>query len=122
MHGGIILVPMPEQTANRRTFAIHLARGAWASSLMATGAVSLGTAQEPSSNQPPPAAPTDLQLQLIQGEYPSRLEGEQLAEIQRELERQQARSRALRQFPLTNADEPGIRFAAWRADQPQEPG
>jgi hypothetical protein len=73
----------------------------------------------PVAEQPEPQrAPVDLWLELVQQAEKRKLEPEQLAAIRRDLERQLVRSRIMSRFPLTNADEPGVHFAAWRAAEP----
>lgn len=65
-----------------------------------------------------PRSAADILLELVERSEQRKLEPQQRAAIHRDLERQVVRSRILSRFPLTNADEPGVHFAAFRAAEP----
>ena len=59
----------------------------------------------------------DLYLGLIQKRYPHpRLQGKVLAAIRRDISADLERGKVLRSYPLSNADEPGFTFSAYRSD------
>ena len=71
--------------------------------------------QKPETTKPP--SPVEGMLELIRQQYPDqRLDETALAEIREELESQVARSARLSAFPLSNADEPGFAFRAFRKE------
>ncbi|HUY88854.1 MAG TPA: hypothetical protein VMV10_08985 [Pirellulales bacterium] len=114
---------MSRPTVNRRTFAKSIAKRIAAGSL-AAGPLALGaplvaaepqkSATPPAPEQPPP--PAELILQLLAQFYPRPLDEAQRAEIVRQIAEDQARSKILSGFALTNADEPAPVFAAWRSE------
>jgi len=94
---------------NRRDFAKSLAIGAVLAPVNQVGA------QEPAKKDAPSVA--DLQLEQIKQQYPDeRLDDAALKSIRGDLQQQINRSKILSAFPLTNADEPGFAFAAYRRD------
>lgn len=73
-------------------------------------------AQDQPPNEPPPA-PTDVVLAQIVLEYgDKRMDDAVLKEIHGDIQRHLARSALLSSFPLSNGDEPGFTFAAYRKD------
>lgn len=70
-----------------------------------------------------PAAPAALSpeehyLALVQALYPDERLGEnELQEVRRQIQAMLGRSRVLAAFPLTNADEPAVSFAAFRPSE-----
>ena len=103
---------MSRPAVNRRTFAKQLAAGSLAAGPLAIG-VPLA-ADEPAQPQTPPA---ELVLKLLAQFYPHPLDEAQQAEVLRQIAEDQARSKILSSFPLTNADEPASVFAAWRSEE-----
>lgn len=120
---------MPGRFLTRRVFARRLATGCFAAGPLASAA------KEAMGEPPPPAStakapketvaaskradlkevdPDELILELVKREYPKNLNDDHLAHIRSEIQQQQARSRILSAFPLTNADEPAPIFRAWR--------
>lgn len=97
---------------DRRSFGRCLAAGAF---FAAPDAI-MAKPDESSPSDKRPPVPTDLILELIQHRYPHELTDEQRAEIRREIEQFQTRSRLLSAFPLVNSDEPASVFSAWRAE------
>ena len=63
------------------------------------------------------AQDTDLRLAIIRQRYGDRLTSEQLDILRKAVGALVEQASALRTVPLTNADEPGQRFAAFRADE-----
>ena len=63
------------------------------------------------------AQETDLRLAIIRQRYGERLTSEQLDILRKAVGALVEQASALRAVPLTNADEPGQRFAAFRADE-----
>lgn len=64
------------------------------------------------------ASPVELLVDLVRDKYPDdRLDDAAVEEIRSDFRHFVARSKLLSGFPLTNADEPGFAFAAWRADR-----
>ena len=61
-------------------------------------------------------AEVDTMLALVRERYGSRLDAEQLADVRTSIEAIVQAVRALRGVRLTNADEPGQPFAAYRAE------
>lgn len=113
----------------RRAFGQALALGSLSAASLSAVSLSALRAQEPKPEKPasekpaePQAevqrSPVELLLEMVQQGEKRKLEPEQLAAIRRDLERQLVRSRIMSRFPLTNADEPGVHFAAWRAAEP----
>ena len=111
---------MSRPAVNRRTFAKQLAAGSLAAGPLAVGVPLV--ADEPAKPQTPPepqtqpAAPAELVLKLLVQIYPHPLDEAQQAEVLRQIAEDQARSKILSGFPLTNADEPAPVFAAWRSE------
>ena len=60
---------------------------------------------------------TDIRLELIRQRYGDRLTAEQIEVLRKAVGALVEQASALRAVPLTNADEPGQRFAAFRADE-----
>lgn len=102
---------MPNESINRRHFAASLAAGA----LGAAPLAAQGDEAEKSA-EPPAIDPVALVLDRVKQQYPDRLEADHLHQIRQQIERHQAISQALSQFPLTNADEPTTIFAAYRRE------
>lgn len=103
---------MSAKHLNRREFGGQIAAGV-AVPLIAAGADTADAAQKPEAAKPP--APVEQMLELIRQQYPdSRLDDAGIAEIREELESQVARSARLSAFRLSNADEPGFVFQAYR--------
>ena len=63
------------------------------------------------------AQETDLRLAIIRQRYGDRLTSEQLDILRKAVRALVEQAFALRAVPLTNADEPGQRFTAFRADE-----
>jgi len=107
---------MDSEHLNRREFTSRIAAGA------AVPLIAAGTATEvPAQTQKPdvtkPASPVERMLEMIIQQHPDqRLDEAALAEIREELESQVTRSARLSAFPLTNADEPGFAFRAYRKE------
>jgi len=100
---------MSQSNLKRRDFAKSLAIGA----VLAPIAEAAG--QEPAKKDTTSVA--DLQLEQIKQQYPDeRLDDAALKSIRGDLQQQLNRSKILSAFPLTNADEPGFTFAAYRRD------
>jgi len=101
----------------------HVSRREFAGRIAAAAAVPLitaGTTDVPAKAAQKPgdakaSSSVDRMLELIREQYPDRrLDDAGIAEIREELESQIARSARLSAFPLTNADEPGFVFRAYR--------
>ncbi len=110
---------MHREVVDRRTFARQLAATSLAASPLALGAAAARAdeAESPKQDSTEKAAPpAELTLQLLRRLYPHEFDESQLAELRRQIEEDQARSRILSRFALTNADEPAPIFAAWRAE------
>lgn len=111
---------MSRPAVNRRTFAKQLAAGSLAAGPLAVGiplaADEPAKPQTPPAPQPQPPAPAELVLKLLAQFYPRPLDEAQQAEVLRQIAEDQARSKILSSFPLTNADEPAPVFAAWRSE------
>ncbi|HEV7221480.1 MAG TPA: hypothetical protein VGN42_02195 [Pirellulales bacterium] len=105
---------MSRSVVNRRAFAKQLAAGSLAAAPLAI-AVS-GASEKGPRPADQSVAPAELVLQLLQQLYPHPLDDAQRAEIQKQIVEDQRRSKILSGFPLTNADEPGPTFAAWRGE------
>lgn len=59
----------------------------------------------------------ELTVQIAKQEFPhEKLDETALEEIRSDIRGHLARSKVLSAFPLTNADEPGFLFSAWRQD------
>ncbi|MGE5192944.1 MAG: hypothetical protein ACM3U2_10610, partial [Deltaproteobacteria bacterium] len=111
-----VRIIMKADYLNRREFAGRIAAGA-AVPLIAGGATGEAAqpAQKPDESKPP--SPVERMLALIRQQYPDpRLDDSGIAEIREELEAQVARSARLSAYPLTNADEPGFVFRAYRQE------
>jgi hypothetical protein len=107
---------MTREYLSRREFAGRIATGA-AIPLIASGGAGEAAAQRQSPEQKKPTSPVERTLELIRQQYPdARLDDAGIAEIREELEAQVARSVRLSAFPLTNADEPGFAFQAYRRE------
>ncbi|MCL6502969.1 MAG: hypothetical protein K6T86_09820 [Pirellulales bacterium] len=125
---------MNQQRLPRREFGRCLVGGvAFALPLQATAALQEGVA----GSQPPPDAspaaegqgardgalrqgeprsPEEHYLALVQLLYPDERLGEaELQAVRGQIQAMLARGRALSEFPLSNADEPAVSFAAYRA-------
>lgn len=110
---------MHQEVVDRRTFARRLAATSLAASPLALGAapVGAGDAESPKQDSSDNAkSPAELTLQLLRQLYPHEFIETQLAELRRQIEEDQARSKVLSSFALTNADEPAPIFGAWRAE------
>ena len=109
------MTPPKSMPLSRREFAGGTLLGA----ALAACASDPAVAQEPLKKLPGEASAKEVaerQLQLLQLLYPERLTREHLVTLREKLERQYLRSRLLSAYPLTNADEPALKFAAYRAD------
>lgn len=108
---------MPSDAVDRRTFGRRLAAASLAASpiALAAGPLAADEADRPKADENS-STPSELTLQLIRQLYPHDFDDAQLAEICRQIEEDQARSKILSQFALSNADEPAPTFAAWRAE------
>src|SRR5262245_5793824 len=107
---------MTNDHVSRREFAGRIAAAA-AVPLITAGATTCpaDASQKPDDAKPP--SPVERMLELIREQYPDRrLDDAAIAEIREELEAQVARSARLSAFPLTNADEPGFVFKAYRGE------
>jgi len=67
-------------------------------------------------SDPESAREVDTLLALVRERYGARLGADQLDDIRKSIEAIVGAARALRAVRLTNADEPGQPFAAYRAD------
>jgi hypothetical protein len=67
-------------------------------------------------SDPESAREVDTLLALVRERYGARLGADQLEDIHKSIEAIVGAARALRAVRLTNADEPGQPFAAYRAD------
>jgi hypothetical protein len=107
---------MSHENFNRREFAGRLAAGAAVPLIAAGVGVASAKAAQKSDDSKAPSQ-VERMLELIRQQYPDpRLDEAGIAEIREELEAQLARSARLSAFPLTNADEPGFIFRAYRAE------
>jgi len=107
---------MINESLNRREFAGRLAAGAAVPFIAAGVGVASAEAAQKSDDSKAPSQ-VERMLDLIRQQYPDpRLDEAGIAEIREELEAQRARSARLSAFPLTNADEPGFVFRAFRAE------
>lgn len=101
-------VPLP-----RREFARTLAAGVSGYALGTTGAVAAQEPEKPPVAVPPPEA---LILTQIVADCPCEHWNEDtLASVLGDIRGDLARGKTLRSVPLTNADEPGPLFAAYRS-------
>jgi hypothetical protein len=108
---------MTDESLSRREFAGRIAAGA-AVPLVAAGARAAAAEAPQKADDPKPPSPVERMLELIRHQYPdARLDDAGIAEIREELEAQVARSARLSAFPLTNADEPGFVFKAYRGEE-----
>lgn len=74
-----------------------------------------GEPDETDAGEPPPEAA--YLLGLIMRRYPDeRIDDAAVAGIVRDIYGDLSRSRIINSFPLSNSDEPGFLFRAWRAD------
>jgi hypothetical protein len=107
---------MTHESLNRREFAGRIAAGAAIPLIASVPTESIAEATQKRDDSKPPS-PVDALLDLIRQKYPdARLDDAGIAEIREELEAQLARSARLSAFPLTNADEPGFVFRAYRRE------
>ncbi len=67
-------------------------------------------------SDPDGAREVDTLLALVRERYGARLGADELADVRRAIESIVGAARALRAVRLTNADEPGQPFAAYRAE------
>jgi len=101
---------------NRREFAGRVAAATAAPLVTAAAGDAIEASQKPADAKA--SAPVERMLELIRQQYPDpRLDDAAFAEIREELESQIARSARLSAFPLTNADEPGFVFRAYRGEE-----
>ncbi|HVX12667.1 MAG TPA: hypothetical protein VHC22_15915 [Pirellulales bacterium] len=102
----------------RRTFTAHLAGGTVLASTTAAATEKADDkcAGDTAESDLRSAKPFELLLALVQKLDPDRLTAEHLEQLRLDVEFNLLRSAALSRFPLTNADEPVPRFAAWRAE------
>lgn len=110
---------MTPPAVNRRTFAKQIAAGSLAAGPLVIAAPLVAEEPAKKATSPAaerPAAPPELVLQLLAKTYPHPLDDGQRAEVLRQIEEDQARSKILSSFALTNADEPAPVFAAWRSE------
>jgi hypothetical protein len=111
---------MMREYLSRREFAGRIATGAAIPLIAASGAGG-AAAQRQNPDEKKPPSPVEGILELIRQQYPdARLDADGIAEIHEELEAQAARSTRLSAFPLTNADEPGFVFRAYRRERERE--
>lgn len=107
---------MASEHLNRRAFARRIAAGA-AAPLIAAGAGCDAAAQAQKPDETKPPSLVEKMLELIRQQYPDqRLDAPAIAEIREALESQIAKSTRLSSFPLSNADEPGFQFKAYRKE------
>ncbi len=100
---------------SRREFAGRLAAGAGIPIIAAATGDAAVAAQKIEDAMP--HSQVERMLDLIRQQYPDqRLDEAGIAEIREELEAQVARSKRLSAFPLTNSDEPGFVFRAFRGE------
>jgi hypothetical protein len=106
---------MTNEHVSRREFAGRIAAAA-AVPLITAGATDCPAEAAQKPDDAKPTSPVERMLELIREQYPDRrLDDAGIAEIREELESQCARSARLSAFPLTNGDEPGFVFKAYRA-------
>ena len=107
---------MKNEPLNRREFSRRIAAGA-AAPLLAAGTSDVSTAQAQKPDAANPPSRVEQMLELIRQQYPDqRLDAGAIVEIREELESQVSRSARLSAFPLSNADEPGFAFRAYRKE------
>ena len=107
---------MTHENLNRREFTGRFAAGIAIPLVAAAATDNAAEAVQKTSDAKPPS-PVERMLDLIREQYPDpRLDEAAIAEIREELESQVARSKRLSAFPLSNADEPGILFRAYRGE------
>ncbi|MFQ5731519.1 MAG: hypothetical protein ACE5KM_06155 [Planctomycetaceae bacterium] len=115
---------MRDDGLNRRDFArVSLAGMAGGASLTAVGLADEPEREAVAARRPEETDGDDgvredeLLLAVIRRRYPDpRLHGKVLAGIRRDLKGDLRRSKVLRSFALSNSDEPGFTFAAYRGD------
>jgi hypothetical protein len=106
---------MKGEHLNRREFASRFAAGATAPLIATVAGEAAAQSQKLDTAKPP--SPVERMLELIRQQYPDqRLDDAAIAEIREELESQVTRSARLSAFPLSNADEPGFAFKAFRKE------
>lgn len=99
---------------NRRQFAGLVAAG----TLISASKDGIAEEQKPAEPKTPPVSPVELLVNLVLEKYPhERLDAAAVEEVRSDFEHFVGRSKALSNFPLVNADEPGFVFSAWRADR-----
>ena len=115
---------MPKTDLNRRQFARTLAAGAVSGAVVSTSSAAVTNKDAVAADKPPLREEKDAEttqadhtLAIIRARYPDRrLTPDVLHEIKLDIEADQRRARVLRTVPLTNGDEPGFVFAAYRSD------
>lgn len=104
---------------DRRRFGKQVVAASLAATPLAIG-LQRGNAEDAEPQATPDAelanSPAGLTLELIRQLYSHDFDEAQLADIRRDIEEDQRRSKLLSSFALTNADEPAPSFAAWRAE------
>lgn len=110
---------MPTDPVSRREFAKGIAAGCLIGSSPAAEGVPTMldsvNAQESASRMQ--KSPVELSLEILHQQYPHPLLTEAaLAEIRDDIAHHLTRSSILSAYPLSNADEPGFVFAAYRKD------
>ena len=116
---------MSELSVTRRDFAKKLATGSVLAGAATVGSLNVAEGQE-EQKQPPkelpkqPRTPVDAVAEWVQLAYPQKLEAQHMELIRDDIEVHLLRSVILSNFPLSNADEPGTLFAAYRSDDRKE--
>jgi hypothetical protein len=106
------------QPLDRRDFTRRLAAGAAAIPLAAAPVIAADPAKSADEKpERPRPTPAELVTEQIRQLDPDRLTPQHLAQLKTKVAFLQARSELLSSFPLTNADEPAIGFAAYRHDE-----
>lgn len=108
---------MTREHLSRREFAGRFAAGVAVPVIAASVANDAVAAKQKPADAKPPST-VERMLEMIRQQYPDpRLDDAGIAEIREELESQVARSARLSAFPLSNADEPGFVFRAYRGEE-----
>ena len=118
---------MSENEFNRRQFGKHAASALGAASLLGVAGSAADPTPEENGDPPPaiaepiPPQPIPIELLLLevvrQRHLDRKLNHHFLDEIRRDIKSELRRARAIREVPLTNADEPAGMFAAYRNER-----
>lgn len=102
----------------RRQFASSVASGSTLAAIGSCSAEDLPKTGSTVAEKPGEKLSTlELMTQIAKQELPhEKLDPTAMAEIRSDINSNLSRSKALSAFPLTNSDEPGFVFSAWRKD------